>query len=285
MKNWFRKKKKNTENSPTENEPNALWDKAVAIQKAYWTFDQEEKEQLIEKANSSTITFEEIYRLHHLACLELCTANPEPENPVPYGNLKSLAEYSSMALLSQESPYRFSHGSFVLKGAESSAGEEARGHFVNASLTHLGGLEVIKVDESQEPQQIEFIPFDHIRGGVFQGSSLLRPCRLFFEYGREDLVCWVPLLYATSFEFGNEYNLNGSMTNFQNHIHIPQLEMNFGVGLGQQDLKIHGASGMSLVGLGRVSEFSIALQLDDPNFDKKCISRGIDPDEARRQNQ
>lgn len=55
-----------------------------------------------------------------------------------------------------------------------------------------------------------------------------------------------------------------------------------GIGIGQQDLSVRGKKGSSLFGLGSVCEVTFPLDMRDPRFDEKARSRGIDPDEGRR---
>lgn len=77
--------KKNTGN------PNLLWEKAVAIHRGYWTFDEKEKIMLLQKYDTEELSYEEIYRLHHLICLEIHETNMEEGLSIYKGELKELS--------------------------------------------------------------------------------------------------------------------------------------------------------------------------------------------------
>ena len=293
FKNWFKKKKTEVENPKAEQEKevkqeahNPVWEKAVALQKEYWTFNQGEKDYLLGKYKDGDIEYEEVYRLHHLICMEIHEENKDNEIPIYEGDLKSLSLELIGKLISPESPYRIFHGSFWFGESEVPAehgNEDFVGHFMNYSVTHLGALEVLTFDENQMPEKLEFIPFDEIQGGFFHGHSMLRPGKLFFEFGEPEQAYWFPMLYGVSFLEGDDSPELGRMTSFRNQFEVEALQLNMGLGFGQQDWLMQGEEGQKLIGLAQVREFAISLQMSDPDFDAKCRGRGIDPDEARKQ--
>ena len=40
-------------------------------------------------------------------------------------------------------------------------------------------------------------------------------------------------------------------------------------------------NGQSLFGLGSIGEIMVALFVDDPKFNQKCMARGLDPEQVR----
>jgi hypothetical protein len=159
-----------------------------------------------------------------------------------------------------------------------------QGEFLNPSLTHLGCLEVYRVDAANRPTGIDFVSFDELSGVVFAPPSLIRAAKLLCDDGRGEVVL-VPLRYGVTWALGNEYDRAGRMTRFVAHLDGEEVGTlgASGIGVGQQDLSVRGLDGGgSLFGLGSVAEVAFPLELRDPRFDEKARARGIDPDEVRR---
>lgn len=159
-----------------------------------------------------------------------------------------------------------------------------QGEFLNPSLTHLGCLEVYRVDAANQPTRLDFVGFDELSGVVFAPPDLVRAAKLFRDDGRGEIVL-VPLLYGLTWAIGNEFDRAGRMTRFVAHLDgeaVGALGAS-GIGVGQQDFSVRGHDGGSrLFGLGSVAELSFPLDMRDPRFDAKARARGIDPDEVRR---
>lgn len=264
---------------------NALWDESVDLQITYWTFNSEEKEALLGKYQAGDITFPDLYRLHHLFCMEIMDANGKTPEIRKKKELIPLMKEIGAKLSGPTSPYRSFHGTFWQgePGSEQERPADLEGFFTNASLSHLGALEVIGIDENEEMTGVSFIPFDELRGAVFLRPSLLKAGMVYFEYGSGQKGYWVPGVYGLTHLFGDEYEQNGSMTTFHNHIEIPGIPFPMAIGLGQQDLLIQSEGGASLTGIVAIAEFMISLSTDDPRFAEKCVGRGMDPEEVRRQ--
>jgi hypothetical protein len=100
------------------------------------------------------------------------------------------------------------------------------------------------------------------------------------EDGSEELVR-IRLLYGVSWMTRNSYDHDGSLTRWCCHVEAGDRRL--GIGVGHQDLSVdQRQSGHALVGMGSVSEISLALTVDDPRFREKCAVRGLDPDEVLR---
>ena len=159
------------------------------------------------------------------------------------------------------------------------------GELMNPSLTHLGCLEVYRVDELKHPSRMDFVGFDELTGIQFGPPKLIRPAKLTYEDGHAEMAL-VPLLYGLTWSYGNDDDRAARMTRFLLHLDEmePDLRWASGTGVGQQDLSVRRQDGGSiLLGLGSVSEIVFPLDLMDPRFDEKARARGIDPDDARRQ--
>ena len=265
---------------------------AIRIQGGYWTPDAAAREALLSRPLDS-LGWPELLRLHHLNCMGLvlsCRPNPledaeaEPAGPAP-GPARDLCLRLIERLLDRRSPFR-PRPAVLLQGDPTSGKggrPEQQGVVGNASLTHLGCLEVIRLDARRRPTAVDFIPFDNLRGAAFTPPALFRFAKLFFDDGRPDEIALAPLLYGISWMSRSRFDQDGSLTRFCCHVNDgPGPER--AIGIGHQDFCVTGTGGgsPSLVGFGSVGEFIVGLETADPRFDQKCRARGIDPDEARR---
>ncbi len=268
--------------SPPAAPPTGLseFDRAVELQRAYWTYNPDEHAQL-EREGVDALEWSRLLRLHHLACLRRLRAGPDR---------LAVSEVWSSAirrLLSDDSPYR-PRVAMIWQGrtggADGSREPDMQGQFLNPSLTHLACLEVYRVDGANRPIALNFVGFDELSGVGFASPSMIRAAKLFYDDGRGEIVL-VPLLYGLTWEIGNEYDRDGRMTRFVSHLSDTPLDAfgASGFGVGQQDFSVRRDDGScTLFGLGSVAEISFPLDMSDPNFDRKARARGIDPDEVRR---
>jgi hypothetical protein len=125
---------------------------------------------------------------------------------------------------------------------------------------------------------------DELSTIVFATAKLIRAAKLFYEDRREEIV-FVPMIYGVTWEIGNEYDRDGRITRFVDHLDIPEVvDLGVGgIGVGQQDFTVRTQNGGgSLFGIGSVNQIIIPLDISDPKFDEKARKRGIDPEEVRR---
>jgi hypothetical protein len=254
--------------------------RAIELQQAYWTFNPNEQAQL-EERGVENLDWPERLRLHHLNCLQRLEVGSDREARTE----KCLA--LARRLIEPDSPY-CPRPAMVWQGAPSGSNGERepdlQGQFLNPSLTHLGCLEVCRVDDNNVPVRIDFVSFDELSGVVFARPSLIRAAKLFYGDGRGEIVM-APLLYGITWKIGNEFDRDGRMTRFVAHLDDEQFSKlgATGVGVGQQDLTIFADSGgATLFGLSSIAEISFPLDMRDPRFDEKARARGIDPEEVRR---
>lgn len=253
--------------------------RAAEMQRAYWTHDPDEQRQL-ETRGIERLGFRDLLRVHHLTCMERVEAGTD--RAANSEKLRAILR----RLLSEESPYR-PQPALVWQGRMAQPGSDTapdmQGQFLNPSLTHLGSLEVYRVDEEMRPVRVDFVGFNELSGVIFASPSLIRAAKLFYEDGRAEVVM-VPLLYGLTWTLGNEHDRSGQMTRFVRHLVGESFgaPSPVGIGLGQQDLTVTGAEGLRLFGLGSVAEIVFPLDMRDPRFEEKARRRGMDPAEIRR---
>jgi hypothetical protein len=151
----------------------------------------------------------------------------------------------------------------------------------NASLTHLGCVEVLRMDSQDRPTGIDFIALDDIRGMLLASPSIFRAAKILFEDGRPGEIVRLPLVYGFSWFTGRGEDTDGTLTRFCSHITTPISSSPLGIGLGHQDFVLESPKGASLFGLGSVGELMMPLFANDPRFNERCRARGIDPEKAR----
>jgi hypothetical protein len=247
--------------------------RAVEMQREYWTHNAREQADL-EAQDVPQLGWRDLLRLHHLICLERVNSGVERE---PCREVLH-------RLLAGDSPYR-PRPALIWKprGKQPSSTQEPnlQGEFLNASLTHLGCLEIYRIDAANQPIQVDFVGFDELSGVVFDAPALVRMAKLFYEGGRSEIV-QVPMLYGLTWTIGNEHDRAGLMTRFVAHLQNTALPVAAGIGVGQQDFCITGNDNNHTVfGLGSVAQISFPLDMRDHRFDEKARERGMDPDEIR----
>lgn len=296
MLNRFRKRKAKQPEAAKDRPANTTMDPAMQLQCTYWTYNPDEKAALLARYPES-LSWSEALRLHHLTCLELLSSEEgsaqlmgdlEGSYFAPKGTAYELCRELVQRLLSQDSPYRVRHCN-IWQGEAGQSGQrppDLQGQLRNASLTHLGCLEVIHLGNQNQVRELSFIPFDDIRGVLFAQPSLFRAGKVLYEDSSEEIV-YIPLIYGVSWVTDIKYDHDGTMTRFRCHLPVDGLDMHIGIGIGigHQDFLLTApeAEGEYLLGLGSIGEIMFASELNDPKFDQRCRSRGLDPSTVRRQ--
>jgi hypothetical protein len=269
-------------------------DPFIELQQNYWSRNPNERAHLMARETSS-LQWHEMLRLHHLNLMEMLE-HPEalaqwmdgdvdadpvaPDAPISYECLDL-----SRRLTAPESPYRLRY-CLVWQGDLATCDDREpnfRGMLQNASITHLGCLEMVRIDEQGNPKELVFVPLDDIISVAMSGVSLFRAGRVFYEDGTDEVALF-PLLYGLSWATPQDYDHDGSMARFCCHMMGEGLEPNStGIGLGNQDLTVLEEDDMrALFGLGKLTRLDTAVEANDPRFDEKCLARGLDPTEVRR---
>jgi hypothetical protein len=303
----------------------AVSERAIELQKRYWSLDADELREL-EGRGFAALSWAQKLRLHHLRCLALLDAGdgalrrellaPVDERPTPRELAEDRATWDPMldarvgasarALVGRRSPYRPRHG-FAWLGEAAPAGEDIpysnfQGRTLNASITHLGCVEVIRLDEALEPAALEFVGLDEIltisRGQRSADEAALPfvPARILREYGREELVVLLALRYGLSW-FSHEPELLrgrgahevgarelGGLADPAKAVGNPRDRRPLGVRAGVQTLEClsdYEDDGLGRFALGDAYQLSLAIDQGDPRFVDKCRGRGLDPEATR----
>lgn len=272
---------RSTGHIPIEGPPEFI--RAVELQRAYWTFNEEERARL-EERGLEHLSWRERLRLHHLICLgRLGCLQTKADSVLEVATEK--CRELSLLLMSAESPYRPRPG-VIWRGFSPPREPDLLGEIVNSSLTHLGCLEIYRLDSANQPIGIDFVSFDELYGIEFYpGPQLIGAARLFYDDVRTENVL-VPMLYGLTWAIGDEPCREGRLTSFVAHLVDEEIFKAFGwnpgLGVGRQDLFILRPDSRPYCGLGSMAEISFLLGTSDPRFDAWAKVRGLDPDKLRR---
>ena len=231
------------------------------MQRAYWTPNADEQSRL-EARGIDQLDWKELLRLHHLICLQLVNTGTERATAT------QKVRQTVRRLVASESPYR-PRSAMVWQGESSEPARDRdpdmQGEFVNASLTHLGCLEVYRLDAAHEPTRIAFVSFEELSGVIFEAPTLVRAAGLYYHDGRGEVVL-VPMLYGLTWMIGNKSDREGRMTRFVGHLDGDETEgvPGSGMGVGQQDFCIcnPNGAGTSLFAIGSVAKISFPLEME-----------------------
>lgn len=245
---------------------NKFIERAASIQQNYWTPNPDEKKRLLEKS-ADDLSWEQVLRLLHLTCLEMLSDGSCKEQLIgdsesteaPSGDDRERILKLITMLSSENSPYKPRHANIWQGKHDRSTNRnpDLQGEFRNVSLTHLGSIEIIRLDDNLQPAELTFISLDKLREVVFDRPSFFRYGRLTFNDGRSDENVLVPLLYGISRFSPNAYDKDGSFTRFICSIQSKEDQMEFTIGVGHQDFLIESGDGSVLFGLGSIKKLSI----------------------------
>jgi hypothetical protein len=261
----------------------------VSIQRGYWTANPAEQAALGARVLES-LTWAETLRLHHLNCLEYLMEGGEGASWRRAGAVvdrdegtesPALARCRATAhrLLTEHSPYR-PRFCMVWQGEANTSGHrepDRQGWLRNASMTHLGCVETIRLDAKKKPREIAFLPLDDIRALEFVQPALFRFAKVLYDDGRDDEIVQVPLVYGVSWMTAQAPDHDATTSR-----HVGRLEVegrSYVIAIGRQDFAIapQRDGEESRIGLGSVGELMVALESNDPRFEQKCRSRGLNP--------
>jgi hypothetical protein len=282
----------------------------VRLQREYWTWKPTEWADL-QARGLERLSWPQRLRLHHLNCLALLEQEPfrsqlskdgvptetEPTTPPDY--VRRCRE-SAERLLAEDSPYGLR---FALIWTDNRRPSDLQGMLCNPSLTHLGCLEVVRVDDNNPPE-IVFIAFADIRNLALWEPTVFRAVKITYEDGRPDEFAFLPLMYGLTGRSPSEDILTGRKSRFIAFLGGDGPESEYGIGLGHQNLMIrqdgqgpapeYGVGfakqnimirqeqGQALFGLCSLAAANFGLALSDPCFESKCRARGFDPAEILR---
>ncbi|HEX3131575.1 MAG TPA: hypothetical protein VH394_29835 [Thermoanaerobaculia bacterium] len=227
----------------------------------------------------------------------------------------------SVLLLSAASPYR-SRPALIWEGYSVRNEPSWQGELLNLSLTHLGSLEIYRLNAANQPTGIDFVSFAELSAIVFDPRPYaIVAARLFYDDGRTEVVL-VPRLYGLTWAIGTEWDRAGTMTRFVAFLaegtHVSAVTAQeiglsvawappsptsptvcfvkaskevrellvesglSGLGVGQQRFLLPVQEGSHDFRLGAVGKISFPIDPNHPRFDEKARASGLDPDELRQ---
>lgn len=266
-------------------------EQAQAMQIAYWSANPVELRLLTAKGLQA-LKWPARLRCHHLACVALLAEGTAKEqfeegeigdDELPLSPLLKLVEETTSLLHATDSPFR-PRVAAIWQGAldpRMQRQPNAFGVCSNASLTHVGCLEIVTLDDQHMPIGLEFLSYDEIHSIVMATPAQFRMSRIFLE-GGADIMALIPLQYGVSWKSPNDFDHDGSMTRFIGAVTPRGCARPSGIGVGQQDLTCESEGAATLMGMSSISQIEMVLDMSDPKFDEKCRGRGIDPNEARK---
>ena len=191
--------------------------RAVELHRDYWTYDDREQ-WLLESRGIDQLSWHDRLRLHHLTCMERLGGKER-------GLATEKCKSTTQRLLAADSPYRPRPAMIWRTQATPTANKkppDMQGLLLNASLSHLGALEVYRVDENNQPAAIDFVGFDELTGIVFAPAKIIRSVKLMYEDGRTEVVL-TPLLYGPTWEIGSDVDRAGRVTRFVAYLENAEL--------------------------------------------------------------
>jgi hypothetical protein len=132
-----------------------------------------------------------------------------------------------------------------------------QGDMLNASFTHVKFIESIKIDEKQNPLQVEFIPIESIAAIELASSGLCHTAKITYKDGHKE-IAFIPLLYGLSWFLGDDETKTGTMSKFKCTKSIEHLNIELGIGLGLQAFYVNDEKRNQWVkvGLNHISKIS-----------------------------
>ena len=306
---------------PIQGKPEFI--RAAELQRAYWTFSEEERARLVERGPAH-LSWRERLRLHHLTCMGRLACLQIKADPALVEKATNQCRALSYLLLSATSPY-LPRPALIWDGYSAREESNWQGELLNPSLTHLGCLEIYRLDAANQPSEIDFVGFAELSGIVFDPRPYaIVAARLFYDDGRTELVL-VPRLYGLTWAIGTQWDRAGSLTRFvaaldetpyrvdaitaqkigldlawappsstspmagfvkaskEGREYLIGSGLISGLGVGQQRLVLPVQKGAHALRLGAVGRISFLVDTSHPQFDERARASGLDPDEVRRQ--
>lgn len=213
----------------------------LRLTRQYWTRDPAERARL--EPEVDTLPWPKLLRLHHLVALEVLHVNGLDAIDLPASPDATLLVRTAARLSGPTSPYRPRPATVTQRARGPAPGRVLQGELRNASSSHFGALEVLRLNPQNHPVALDFVPFAELSAVVVGPPSLFPPSQLHYPDGRLEVAC-LPLLYGVSWFSKTPSDQDGSMTRF---VALHQ-EIQGGLGVGHQDFLAGGSMfGMSSV--------------------------------------
>lgn len=224
----------------------------MRLTRTYWTRAPDELARL--QAEVDSLAWPKLLRLHHLVCLELLHASGALQkdslsSELPKDANGELYLKTAARLQGAGSPFLPRNATVIQRPRGTVQLPPRQGELRNASSSHHGALEVIRLNKDNHPVSLDFFAFQDLTAVALGPPSLFPPAKVLHRDGREEVVC-LPLLYGPSWFSAEPSDQNGSMTRFCCH----HQQVTGGIGLGHQDFMSDGV----MFGLGSVMQIDFA---------------------------
>lgn len=224
----------------------------MRLTRSYWTRAPDELARL--QPEVSSLAWPKLLRLHHLVCLEVLHATGSLQKEafgvdLPKDGMGELYLKTAARLQGAGSPYLPKAATVIQRPRGTVQLPPRQGELRNASSSHHGALEVIRLNKDNHPVALEFFAFQDLTAIALGPPSLFPPAKVLHRDGREEVVC-LPLLYGVSWFSAEPSDQSGQMTRFSCH----HKDVQGGIGLGHQDFM----SGGVMFGLGLVMQIDFA---------------------------
>ena len=212
----------------------------MRLTRTYWTRAPDELARLAPELD--TLPWPRLLRLHHLISSELMHASGALD--LPEGENTALYVRTAARMVSASSPFLPKPATVIQRPRGTVQLPTRQGELRNASNTHHGALEVIRL-KNNHPVALDFIGLGELARVSFGPQSLFPPANIQYRDGRNEVVC-VPLLYGASWFSFEASDQNGSMTRFVGH----HKQLQGGMGVGHSDFMCGGV----MFGVGSVQQ-------------------------------
>jgi hypothetical protein len=216
-----------------------LLEEIFTLQDHYWSVNNKEKEALLAQFPED-LDWKGLLRLHHLLCMEALDTSTgglsQTKTPSsPSWEIRLLLNKTTNKLLHDKSPYRprYCEIEFDILTRQKHF-KRISGVLMNASLTHLGSIEVIRINPELHPVSIDFIPLERVHSIMNNTKGAL----VTYTDKKEKDICYLASHYFYS--SACHQFINREQTDYiyilkqDNHNYLP------GIGLGVQEFMING---------------------------------------------
>jgi len=216
----------------------ALLTEIFRIQQQYWTVNNDEKENLLSQFPDS-LDWKQLLRLHHLLCMEVFQAYIaghflfKKNKIILNQEMTRFLQKSTAILLSDKSPYRPQQCEIKFDVlTRQKEFKRMEGTLINASLTHLGCIEIIRLDPELHPVSLDFLPLSLIKVIMNNTEGSL----VSYRDRKEKDICYLASYYYFSQE--SKKFINNTHTEYVCPLECDEAGEECGIGLGIQEFLI-----------------------------------------------
>ena len=220
-------------------QPDFIFSKALEVQSKHWRTNFDMKAYFLNKGIQN-LEWSELFLLHQYLCSELLSIGPGraqvmdgslANNACPEGERKELLLKICQKLCSPESPYRPCEGTLHFKGIARPA---LSGLLKNASSTHLGTIELIRLTKDGYPDSLTFTCFEEIQSIQFLTDGAYRLTKVAFRDEEKEEYFLAPTLYGLSLLSPHVFDQDASTSRYLCALQVEGTSLS--IALGQQEI-------------------------------------------------